>query len=161
MATKSNAIAADTKATVTPTEAVAADTTTGAKATAKKPVETKAVETKAAETKTAAKKTTAKKETAAAKKTTAKKATTKKETATTQKTTAKKKAELSVSYVLQYSGKEVVTSEILETVKKIWVEKFQGKLEEIKTIELYIKPEENKAYFVVNGLSNGDYFVEI
>ncbi|MDE7432046.1 MAG: hypothetical protein K2N34_09050, partial [Lachnospiraceae bacterium] len=24
-----------------------------------------------------------------------------------------------------------------------------------------IKPEENKAYFVVNGLSNGDYFVEI
>lgn len=157
MATKSKANAADTKATVTPTtEAVAADTTTGAKATAKKPVEPKAVEAKAAE-----KKTTAKKETATAKKTTAKKTTTKKESTTPKKTTAKKAVEPSVSYVLQYSGKEVVSSDVLETVKKIWVEKFQGKLEEIKTIELYIKPEENKAYFVVNGLSNGDYFVEL
>lgn len=152
MATKSKSLAADTKATVTPSEtkAVAAETTTGTKATAKKPVEAKTVETKAAETKTAE-----------AKKTTAKKTTTKKETTTAKKTATKKVVEPSVSYVLQYGGKEVVTSNILETVKKIWVEKFEGKLEEIKTIELYIKPEENKAYFVVNGLSNGDYFVEL
>lgn len=166
MATKSKTIAADTKATVTPveTKAVAADTTTGTKAAAKKPVETKAVEanaeTRTAEAKPAAKKTTSKKETTTAK-TAAKKTTSKKETTTTKKTTAKKAVEPSVSYVLQYGGREVVTSDILETVKKIWVEKFQGKLEEIKTIELYIKPEENKAYFVVNGLSNGDYFVEL
>lgn len=161
MATKSKSLAADTKATVTPaeTKAVAAETTTGTKATAKKPVETKTVETSAAETKTAEAKPAAKKTTA--KKTTAKKTTAKKETTTAKKTTTKKVVEPSVSYVLQYSGKEVVTSNILETVKKIWVEKFQGKLEEIKTIELYIKPEENKAYFVVNGLSNGDYFVEL
>ncbi len=160
MATKSKSLAADTKATVTPaeTKAVAAETTTGTKATAKKPVETKTVEAKAAETKTAEAKPAAKKTTA--KKTTAKKTTTK-ETTTAKKTTTSKVVEPSVSYVLQYSGKEVVTSNILETVKKIWVEKFQGKLEEIKTIELYIKPEENKAYFVVNGLSNGDYFVEL
>lgn len=160
MATKSKSLAADTKATVTPaeTKAVAAETTTGTKATAKKPVETKTVEAKASETKTAEAKPVAKKTTA--KKTTAKKTTTK-ETTTAKKTTTSKVVEPSVSYVLQYSGKEVVTSNILETVKKIWVEKFQGKLEEIKTIELYIKPEENKAYFVVNGLSNGDYFVEL
>ena len=31
----------------------------------------------------------------------------------------------------------------------------------VYTIEIYLKPEEHKAYFVVNGESNGDYFVEL
>ena len=150
MATKSKTIAADTKATVTPAEAkaVAAEATKETKATAKKSTESKAADAKAEAKTTAAKKT-------------ATKATTAKKTTTAKNTTTKKAAEPAVSYVLQYGGKEVVTSNILETVKKIWVEKFQGKLEEIKTIDIYMKPEENRAYFVVNGLSNGDYFVEL
>lgn len=97
-------------------------------------------------------------------KATTKKATTTKKAATkttTTKKTSKKAVEPQVSYLLQFSGKEVNTANIYETVKTVWVEKFQGKLEDIKTIEIYIKPEENKAYFVINGESNGDYFVEL
>lgn len=145
MATKSKTSAAGSKANVTPatTKATAVNATTETKATANSTVEAKAVE-------------------APAKKTAAKKPATKKVTTTAKKTTAKKEAAvINATYVLQFSGKEVVASDILETVKKVWVDKFQGKLEEIKTIEIYIKPEEHRAYFVVNGLSNGDYFVEL
>lgn len=144
MATKSKTSAADSKANVTPatTKATAVNATTETKATANSTVEAKAVE-------------------APAKKAATKKPATKKAT-TAKKTTAKKEAAvINATYVLQFSGKEVVASDILETVKKVWVDKFQGKLEEIKTIEIYIKPEEHRAYFVVNGLSNGDYFVEL
>ena len=145
MATKSKTSAAGSKANVTPatTKATAVNATTETKATANSTVESKAVE-------------------APAKKAAAKKPATKKATTTAKKTTAKKEAAaINATYVLQFSGKEVVASDILETVKKVWVDKFQGKLEEIKTIEIYIKPEEHRAYFVVNGLSNGDYFVEL
>lgn len=151
----SKANAADTKSTVTPVDskATVAESTTEKKATTTK----KATEAKT-EVKTAAKKETVKK--TAAKKPAAKKSTTAKK-ADTKKTVSKTVQNIEAKTVIQYSGKEITASDILETVKKIWVEKFQGKLEEIKTIEIYIKPEENKAYFVVNGLSNGDYFVEL
>ena len=80
------------------------------------------------------------------------------ETAREVKTTAKK-AEIKSRVAVQYGGKEIFTDNLLEEVKKVWVEQFEGKLSEIKTIELYIKSEESKAYFVVNGLSNGNYFI--
>lgn len=101
------------------------------------------------------------KKTSTAKKTAAPKKTAQKKTTVSTTNTTKKTVEVTPTYILQYSGKEVVTNDILTNVKNIWIEKFQGKLEEIKSIEIYIKPEENRAYFVVNGLSNGDYFVEI
>lgn len=156
MATKSKTNTADTKAIVTPanSKAAAVNATTETKATAKSVANTESVDTTASKSVESAEKKTS------AKKTAAKKPATKK--ATTAKKTTKKETEVvNATYVLQFSGKEVVASDILETVKKVWVEKFQGKLEEIKTIEIYIKPEENRAYFVVNGLSNGDYFVEL
>lgn len=129
---------ATTKATKTEAETKATvASTTEAKATTKKATEAKATTKKATTTKKAATKTT------------------------TTKKTSKKAVEPQVSYLLQFSGKEVNTANIYETVKTVWVERFQGKLEDIKTIEIYLKPEEHKAYFVVNGESNGDYFVEL
>lgn len=102
----------------------------------------------AAETKTA-KKTTKK----AAEKTTA--------TKTTTKRTTKKAAAVTPTYILQFSGKELSTNDIYENVKNTWVAQTEGKVEDIKTIEIYMKPEENRAYFVVNGESNENYFVTL
>ena len=130
----------------------AADTKTAAKATANETVDAKKEEVKTVKTETE-------------KKPAAKKATTKKtsetNTTTTAKKTAKKAVEVTPSYILQFSGKEIAADDILANVKTAWVEKFQGKLDEINSIEIYVKPEEHRAYFVVNGLSNGDYFVEL
>ena len=148
MATKSKASATTAKATTTPVDTNA--TVAEAKVTTEKK------EAKA-ETAAAKKTATTKKAATTTKKTTA----AKKATTATKKTTSKKSVNIDAKTVVQYAGKEVVVSDVVETVKKLWVEKFQGKLEEIKTIEIYVKPEENKAYFVVNGLGNGDYFVEL
>ncbi len=127
----------ETKTTTAKAAEVKAEVKADTKATAKK-----------AETKTAAKKTTTTKK--AATKSTTKKA-----------TTAKSAIDIKTSVAVQFFGKEVFADSILEDVKKAWVDQFEGKLEDIKTIDLYIKPEEHKAYFVVNGLSNGNYFINL
>lgn len=110
---------------------------------AEKKVEDKAVKTESvkkaeAETKTAAKKTTTKKTTA--KKTTA------------RKTTAKK--EIKVSAFVEYFGKQVEEKEMIARVKKAWTSSGK-KIGDIKTMELYIKPEESAVYYVINGTETG------
>ena len=119
---------------------------------AEKKAEEKKTEPKAAEKKTAEKKVTAKKaeEKAPAKKTTAKKTTTKKTTA--KKSTAKK--EIKVSAFVEYYGKQVEEKEIIARVKKAWTSS-GNKIGDIKTMDLYIKPEESAVYYVINGTSTG------
>ena len=110
-------------------------------------------ETKAPEKKTPEKKTSTR---TAAKKTTAKKATTKKETVkkeTTVKKTASKK-EIKVNAIVEHYGRQISEQDIIANVKRAWTN--SGKNEkDIKSIELYIKPEENAVYYVVNGTETG------
>ena len=110
-----------------------------------------AEEKKAARAKTAAKKTTAKK--AAAKTTAAKKTAAKKTTAT--KKAAAKKAEIKTEMYLQFSGKEYSQEEILQKVKDIWTYDLHQNVDDIKDVQLYLKPEESAAYYVVNGVESG------
>ena len=124
-----------------------------------KKLETKAgvlVDTPAAEEKktTAAKKTTATKTTAkkAATKTAAKKPTTAK---TAAKKTAAKKAEIKTEMFLQFAGKEYSQEEILQKVKDIWTYDLGKNVDDIKDVQLYLKPEESAAYYVVNGEESG------
>jgi hypothetical protein len=105
--------------------------------------------------KTAAKKTPAKKTAAIAeevpaseeKKTAAEKTPGKKSTEP-KKTTGKKK-EPKVSFFLEYSGKQIAAEEVLEAVKKDYLSKHKDAL--VKTLEIYIKPEENTAYYAIDG----------
>ena len=71
---------------------------------------------------------------------------------TTKKTTAKK--EIKVSTYVQCYGKQVEEKEIIASVKKSWT-KSGKKVGDIKTMELYIKPEENAVYYVINGTETG------
>ena len=102
-----------------------------------------AEEKKAATAKTAAKKTTAKKATAA--KTTAAKKTAAKKTTATKKAAAKK-AEIKTEMYLQFSGKEYSQEEILQKVKDIWTYDLHQNVDDIKDVQLYLKPEESAAY---------------
>ena len=111
-----------------------------------------AEEKKAATAKTAAKKTTAKKATAA--KATAAKKTAAKKTTATKKATAKK-AEIKTEMYLQFSGKEYSQEEILQKVKDIWTYDLHQNVDDIKDVQLYLKPEESAAYYVVNGVESG------
>ena len=82
-------------------------------------------------------KETAAKTTAAAKETVVKKA-------------APKKTTLKKTVYLQYLGKEIDQQDIEEKVKSIWTATMGKKVSEMKSLTLYLKPEENKAYYVIN-----------
>lgn len=95
-----------------------------------------------------AKKAPAKK--AAAKKPAAKKTTTKK-TATKTTTSTKK---VSTELYVQFAGYEVSEEDLVNRVKEAWVNE-GNKISTLKNINLYVKPEERKAYYVVNGSAAG------
>lgn len=128
-----------TKTTMSTAKKTTEEVTKTAK-TAAKTVKAAAAD-KAATTKTAAKKTaTATK--AAAKKTadSAK--------ATAKKTVAKKTAP-KTTVELQFAGKNVSYDAMINTAKEAFVNAGH-KESEIKTIDLYVKPEESMVYYVIN-----------
>ena len=96
----------------------------------------------AAEEKAPAKKAKAKK-TTAAKKPAAKKA-------------PAKKAEMKTEMYLQFYGKEYSEKEILQKVKEIWTKVLKNKVGDMKDVKIYLKPEESKAYYVINGDTTGE-----
>ena len=65
------------------------------------------------------------------------------------------KKEAKTSFYLQYMGKEISTEEITKKkVHEAW--KTLGKnVDEIKTLNVYLKPEEAAAYYVINEETTG------
>nr|MBP3598792.1 hypothetical protein [Eubacterium sp.] len=116
-----------------------------------KKTETAKVETKVAEAKTATPaKEVAKKEDVK-KAAPAKKATKKKGAKRGPKPASERTVELTV----QFGEKEVTYTELVTRVKDMWKE--QGKREtSLKTLNIYVKPEESKAYYVINDKITGD-----
>ncbi|MCM1088496.1 MAG: DUF6465 family protein [Muribaculaceae bacterium] len=146
--TKKTAVA---KATAKAAEAKKEEATTTAavqeapKAEAKKPA-AKAEAKKPAAKKTAAKKTTTKK----AAKTTTEKATT---------TRAAKKAESTAVVHLQFAGKSYTTEDLVKSAKDVWQYDLNQKPEDFKTVALYVKPEENLVYYVINDDVSGNFYI--
>ena len=119
---------------------MAAKTTakTAAKTAETKPADAKKAETKTKETETkaaAVKKAEKKPAVKAAKKPAAKK-------------------EIKVNAYVEYQGRKAEEKTIIADVKKAWT-KSGGKVGDIKTMDLYIKPEENAVYYVINGTETG------
>ena len=117
---------------------------------AKKPAKKETKTTKTT-TKTAAKAKTAKtadkeEAKAPARKTTAKKA-------------GEKKAEVMASVTLQFDGKAYTEKELTIIAKDVWKFDLGREESEIKSIELYVKPEEGVCYYVFNGEVTGSFRV--
>ena len=68
-----------------------------------------------------------------------------------KKTAAKKtvKKEVTQTVYVQYAGKNVAVEDMLPKIKKVW-QKAGNKIRDIKDVKLYVKPEDNTVYFVVN-----------
>lgn len=119
-------------------------------------------EVKAApEIKAEAKKAPAKKA-AAVKKTAAKKAPAKKEAVKKEaapKKAAAKKEEVKEVVNFQFSGKSYTPDALLSICKDVWKYDLNGKEEDFKSVELYVKPEENTTYYVINGNITGSFFI--
>ena len=103
-----------------------------------------------AEEKEAAKKEAAPK---AAKKEAAPKAA-KKETA--KRTTVKKADQKTILHV-QFSGKSYAQEDLVKIAQDVWKYDLKQKVRELASIELYVKPEENKVYYVMNQEFTGSF----
>ncbi|MCR5402720.1 MAG: DUF6465 family protein [Butyrivibrio sp.] len=92
----------------------------------------------------------------------AKKAATKKaETVEAEKEAPAKKAaapkaeEVKANIVLQYADKDVPYEAIVQSSKDNYANEMGGDVNDIKKLSVYVKPEENAAYYVVNDKVQG------
>ena len=65
------------------------------------------------------------------------------------------KKEAKTSFYLQYMGKEISTEEITKKEHEVWTKEYGKSVEEIKTLNVYLKPEEAAAYYVINEETTG------
>ncbi len=133
------------KDTTAETKKAPAKKTTAKKTTAKKAASTTK---KATSTKTAAKKTTTKA-------TTTKKAATKKTTAK-KTTTRKAAAKPNVMIEIQYSYKHISNDELVQKSLDNFQYDLKGDPTKVKKLSIYVKPQEDKAYYVVDDKISGD-----
>jgi len=64
------------------------------------------------------------------------------------------KKTLSPYVCIQHMGSESDLSEIIEKAKTVWQENNHSGVE-LKSMDLYVKPEDNAAYYVINGTDTG------
>lgn len=114
---------------------------------------------KAAEKKTAPVEKAAEKKAAPAEKVAEKKAAPAEKAAEKKAEPAKKAAEkkeapaakISAEIILQFNGNDYTYDRLLQSAKDVW-QYDQGKnVADFKTAQIYVKPEDNKVYVVVNG----------
>lgn len=70
-----------------------------------------------------------------------------------EKPAAKKASDKAAKVVVQFKGKEYDTEEIVNMCKAAY--KADNSRKQVRSLEVYIKPEEDKAYYVVNGKGDG------
>lgn len=64
------------------------------------------------------------------------------------------KAELFV----EFAGKQVAQDELVKNIKKIWTDA-GNKASEIKSLNVYVQPDNNIAYYVINDDFKGEYIL--
>lgn len=72
-----------------------------------------------------------------------------------KKPAAKKSVEKKTNLVIQYYGKEVSQEEIIDKVNAAYSAETGKKATSIKVLNIYVKPEENAAYYVVDNKAAG------
>lgn len=61
---------------------------------------------------------------------------------------------MKTNFYVEFQGKQVETKDVLAAAKKVWTEA-GNKVKDLETVDLYIKPEENAAYYVFNDKESG------
>lgn len=70
-----------------------------------------------------------------------------------------KAAEVKAELEIQFSGKEYSMEKLVAIAKDVWQYDLGGKPEDFKTVKLYVKPEENAVYYVINGEKKGSFAI--
>lgn len=73
----------------------------------------------------------------------------------TKKAAAKK--ELKAEITIQFDGKSYTQEELVQIAKDVWKYDLNQKEADLNSIELYVKPEEHMAYYVMNKIAGSFY----
>ena len=61
--------------------------------------------------------------------------------------------------VVEFAGKQIIAKDVLKKAEEAYLAAHKGV--GIKTLELYISPEQNAAYYVVNGEASKDFVIQL
>lgn len=75
----------------------------------------------------------------------------------TKKAAAKK--ELKSEITLQFDGKSYSQEDLVQIAKDVWKYDLNQKASDLTSIELYVKPEEHMAYYVMNKDFAGSFYL--
>ena len=77
-----------------------------------------------------------------------------------RKAPAAKPVEVKSSVYVQFAGKEFSESSLTEAVKEAYTA-LGNRAEDIRTIDIYVKPEESVAYYTVNGQGSDEFKIQL
>jgi hypothetical protein len=81
-------------------------------------------------------------------------------TAAAKKTAARtRKAAVKENISIQFAGKEYTTEQLVKIAKDVWEFDLKKDPADFKEVQLYVKPEEAKAYYVINGTETGSFAI--
>ena len=70
-----------------------------------------------------------------------------------------KKADQKVGLHVQFSGKSYSQEELVKIAQDVWKYDLKQKVRSLASIELYVKPEENLVYYVMNQEFTGSFSI--
>lgn len=60
---------------------------------------------------------------------------------------------------VQFSGKSYSTEDLVKIARDVWKYDLGFKEDDFKNVDLYVKPEENTVYYVINGNVTGNFAI--
>lgn len=70
-----------------------------------------------------------------------------------------KKTELKTQLYVQFAGKSYSQEDLVKIAKDVWKYDLKKKVRDFKDVELYVKPEENQVYYVINKEVTGSFYI--
>ena len=61
---------------------------------------------------------------------------------------------MKTDFYVEFFGKQINKDEVVKEVKKNWTDA-GNKASDLKSLELYLKPEDNAVYYVINSTEEG------
>ena len=80
-------------------------------------------------------------------------------TSAPKKTTVKKAVKPEVKVAIQYADKNYSAEDLAKIANDVWVYDYGKEASELKDVQLYVKPEESKVYYVFNNEIAGDFII--
>jgi len=66
---------------------------------------------------------------------------------------------MKTDFYVEFFGKQVYKEDLVKQAKKIWTDA-GNKASDLKSLNLYLKPEDNAVYYVFNDSENGSFAID-